>query len=60
MYVGFCQGHVKERDSLEHPVIDKITLQWSLKKKDGMVWTGLSRLWTGKSGAQNMAMNVGF
>ena len=36
MHVGFWQGDVKERNSLEHPVIDEITtLKWVLK---GIGW----------------------
>ena len=40
MHVRFWQGNVKERNSLEHPVIDEITtLTWSLEIGwDGMDW----------------------
>jgi hypothetical protein len=50
-YTGLWWGNLRERDSLEDPVIDgRIILRWIFRKWDVGVWTGSSWLRIGTGG----------
>ena len=50
VHTGFGYGHLREREHLEDPGINRVILRWSFRKWDLGQWTGASWLRIGTGG----------